>query len=342
MPTTDNLADLIEVTLDDLGKPGFTEIASALQDYVAMTRLIRRERVQFESGTGVEKRIMLDHSGAAKNVLPYEQDSYNVADVMGNFRVPWRHTNTNWGVERTEIAMNRDPARIVELIKVRRADAMISLAERMETDFWSKPADSSDETTPFGVLYWIVSNATTGFNGGNPAGFSGGAGGLSSTTYPRWANYTAQYTNMTKDDGVTAMRDIYRKIQFKSPTDHPNHRKGPDKYEIFTNDTGIAAVETVGEQQNENLGRDIARMDDRIVFRGRPVHWVPQLDGNADVTDPFIFINWAVLNPVFLRGEFLHEETHRAPNQHKVTVTDTDLTWNVCAVNRRRLGILTK
>ena len=33
----------------------------------------------------------------------------------------------------------------------------------------------------FGVLYWLVYNASTGFNGGNPTGFSAGAGNLDST-----------------------------------------------------------------------------------------------------------------------------------------------------------------
>ena len=45
---------------------------------------------------------------------------------------------------------------------------MIALAELVENAGWTKPASSSDETEPYGLTYWIVKNATTGFTGGLP------------------------------------------------------------------------------------------------------------------------------------------------------------------------------
>ena len=77
--------------------------------------------------------------------------------------------------------MNRSPARLVNLLQSSRVDAMTDLAELMESNFWGAPASSSDTLKPYGVPYWIVYNATTGFNGGHPSGFSD-VGSFSSTT----------------------------------------------------------------------------------------------------------------------------------------------------------------
>ena len=102
-------------------------------------------------------------------------------------------------------------------------------------------------------------------------------------------------------------------------------------------------MEELGEQQNENLGRDLASMDDNMAFRKSPLIWVPQLDGNADETDPIIFINWSWFYPVFLKGEYLREgKPQVSPKQHATFVTHIDTSWNLLCTDRRRQAILTK
>jgi hypothetical protein len=332
----EEISDLITTTQKNLGPLRWTMIGNDLQEYIAMPSVLRKERVQFDSGYVIQRQVMTDLSNAAKQVGLFQKDVINVNDVMKTIEIPWRHSTTNYAIERREVSMNRQPAKIVDLVETRRTDAMWSLAELCENQMWSKPADSSDETEIFGVPYWLVDNATTGFNGGNPDGFTSGAGGLDSATYTRWRNYTDRYVNVSKDDLVRKMRKAYAKIKFKAPIKFPN-LDGADRYAIYVNYVTLAALEEIGESQNENLGRDIASMDGQIMFRRTPIKWVPKLD--SDSKNPVKFINWGVFHPVFLSGEYMREEGPMQVNdQHNTFVTHVDMTWNFFCTNRRRLA----
>jgi hypothetical protein len=211
----------------------------------------------------------------------------------------------------------------------------------METDFWSKPATSSDTERTFGVQYWIVRSATSnGFNGGNPSGFTSGAAGIDSDTYTRWANWTERYVNITKTDLVAKWRRAATKTHFKSPVPIPSYNTG-DRYGYYCNYDVLGTLEELLEAQNDQLGNDIASKDGRTLFRGTPVTYVPKLDDES--TDPVYGINWGVFKPVFLTGEYMREDPPKqAPNQHNVFRVHIDLTLNFVCHNRRRLFICDK
>lgn len=334
----DDIGDLVTATLRDLGRLRFTEIASDLQEFVAMGQLLQRERVGFGSGYGIQWTVMTDHSGAARNTGLFEVDNVNVGDVLQQANVPWRHCNTNYAIERRELAMNRSPARVVELLTVRRIDALISLAELMETNWWNDPAD--DGLTPFGIDYWIpkATSATEQFgNDPNPTNFAAGAASIDGSTFTRWAPYNVQYTNVTKDDLVRKWRRAATFTRFRPAprTNAPTFNTG-DRYGYYTNYNVIGPLEEALEAQNENLGNDIASKDGRLMFRQVPVTWVPQLENDSQ--DPVYGLNWGVMKPVFLRGEFMREMGPRiASNQHTVMQVHLDCTQNWIGRDRRRL-----
>jgi len=339
--TSDQIVDLVTTTQKDLGKLKWTDIATDLQEFVALPQILKKKKVRFDSGIGIQFNVMTGNSGAAKNSGLYAVDDVNVGDVMQTAELPWRHCTTSYAFERRELAMNQEPARIVELVKVRRVDAMLSMAELMESNLWGKPPDSTDTEIPFGVLYWIVKNATEGFNGGNPAGFSAGCAGLSSATYPRWKNWTAQYAAVSKTDLIRKMRKAARFTTFKSPVPQPQYLQGPGQYGIYTNYNVLGTMEEILEDQNDNLGNDVASKDGQTVFRGNPVQWVPFLED--DGTDPVFGINWGTFKPVFLKGEYLREEPpEKAPNQHTVFEVFVDCTLNFECRDRRRLWVCYK
>lgn len=333
--TDKEIGDLVTSTLDDLGRGSFEQIATDLTEHEAMSRILKRDKVAFQSGTGIQWTVMVKDSGNAKNIGMFQEDATDVQDVLKQASVPWRHTVTSWAFDRRELLMNRGAAEIVDLLRVRRADGMISLSKLMEKNFWSKPADSTDETEPFGVPYWLVKNATEGFNGGNPAGFSSGAGNLSSSTYPKWSNWSAKYVNFSKADLIRKLRKGHRNIMFKSPVSIPDFRRGAgQKYRLYTNESVIAAIEDLGEAQNENLGRDIASLDGTMVFKGNPIIRVPYLD--PDTTNPIYMLNFGWFYPTFLRGDWLRESgVKQKANQHNTFCVFIDCTWNICMRNRR-------
>jgi len=335
--TDAQIKDLVTGTLKHLGRLKFQQIAQSLPRYEVMGRLMRRDRVTFQSGNGIQRTVMVTHSGAAKHVGLYQKDEVNVGDVLETLSIPWRHTTTNYAFERRELTMNSGASKIVDLLKVRRTDAMLSLTELMESTFWSKPENSADKITPYGIQYWLVSNASEGFNGGDPSGFADGAGGLQ---HANWKNWTAQYADVSKADLIQKMRKAYRHIRFESPVDVPDFRRGcGDQYRIYVPETVLEEFENIGEGQNENLGRDLQPYDENITFRRNPIRWVPELDNAADA--PVYMVNFAYFYPVFLRGEYLREtEPEKVSDQHSVFAVHVDLTWNVLCTDRRRNAVL--
>jgi len=332
--------DLTKTTLANLGPMKFNQIAQSIQYHEFFSHIFRKDRASFEGGQGIERRVMLSTSGAASNVGLFNTDTINVADNMQTITIPWRHTTTHFAFDRRELLVNKSRSKIVDLMETRRVAAMVDLAERMETDAWAKPVDSSDDTTPFGLTYWVVKNSSTGFNGGNASGFTAGPAGLSSTTYSKWKNYTAQYANLTKADAIKKLRTAHRKIGFKSPTDHQDLRKGKgDQYRLYVNEATISSIEDLGEAQNESLGRDIASMDNQMVFKRNPIIWVPELD--SDSTNPIYMINFGYFSPVFLKGDYLRQtEPEKVANMHNVMAVHIDTTWNILCTDRRRQAVL--
>ena len=341
----DLIKDLITTTQRELGELKFTELASDLQEHVAMGELLRKNRVTFDSGSAIQWNLMMGHSGAAKEVGLFEVDSLDIQDQMVTANVPWRHVTVNYAIERRELAMNREPRRLVELVKIRRSDAMASMAELMEGRFWGRPATSDDNKRVFGVNYWVVHNGSSGdgFTGKAATGFTSVAG-LNPDTYNRWRNWSAQTTALASDtdlnDTVLKWREAAVKTNFKPIPGVTNTPYGSaNAMGYYTNYAVLAKLETRLENQNDNLGNDIAAKDGKVVFRGVPVTYVPYLDKSA--ADPIFGLNWGKFRPVFLSGEFMREMgPETAPNQHTTYVTHVDTTLNFLCYDRRRNFVL--
>lgn len=341
MAKVSDIADLVNATLDDLGPPRFEQIAQRLTDYEIMGRLLKKDRILIKSGKGVERRVMLDHSGAARHTEMYGTDQTNITDVLKLLNVPWRFAETHYLIERRENLMNTPPSELVDLLELRRADAMISLTEELETKGWSKPTDSADGISPWGIAYWIVKNTSEGFNGGNPSGFSD-TGGISAALEARWNNWTAQYSAVSASDLIRRMRRAHLRTGFKSPVDIPDLRSGKgERFRIYMNGETKLTFEEVAVAQNNQLGSDVASMDDRTVFKKNPIIYVAELD--ADATDPVYMIDTSTLFIVALKGDVLNESGMKPlANSHNTLASFVDLTYNFACIDRRRNAVISK
>lgn len=330
--TATGLNDLVATTLRDLGKPKFTEIATDLQNHVAIKNLLRKNRVMLQSGVGVQWDVMVNHSGSAANVGLGASDNVNIVDTMVQAQADWRNSVTHYAFIGQEIDMNREPARIVNLVQERRIACMISMAELMEANFWGPPVAITDSVTPWGVNTWIVKNATEGFNGAAPSGYT--TIGLNPTTYPRWQNWTAQYTSVSRDDFIRKARKAATFTNFMPPVDGiPTFNTG-DQFGYYTNYGVVGPLEEALESQNDNLGTDVASQDGKTVFRRVPVTWVPKLE--ADTTNPFYGINWGYLKTIILDGWWLKETNVPVyPGQHTMSAHFLDCCYQFVTRNRR-------
>lgn len=337
----DGIADLIASVLPDLGRNKWQDLTTDIQKFTAMPMIMKKNKVSFKGGTGIKRNFQMDTLGNARHTGLFETDNTNINDTMVTAEIPWRHTTTSWAIERREISMNMGAEEIFDLLKTRRHGAIVDLAELQESTLWGKPVDSTDTKTPYGIKYWVVANNTEGFNGGNPAGFSAGAAGLDSTVYPRWRNYSGQYTTVSKANLIKMMRKAHILTKFTPPTGPVSSYDlgGPD-CQVYVNYSVLAAFEEVGESQNENLGRDIASMDGQIMFRRCPINYVPKLD--EDTSNPVYMLDWSKLYVSFLSGEYMRETGPKeVANQHNTLAVHIDNTWNMMCHDRRAQTVFT-
>lgn len=361
--TPQDVADLVASILPDLDRMNWEQIAQNLQDYEMMSHWLRDDKIVFNDGISIRKNLMTQLSGAASHTGMTDVDDVDIPDLMDDITVPWRHAQSKWGYHyQTDILMNRGKSSINDTVKPRRQAAMLDLAEELEAKAWQVP-NSTDKLNPYGLPYWIVYNATTGFNGGYPTGPDGVAhtaiGGLNLTESPKFKNYTAQYAAVSKQDLLPKMRTALRKTNFRSPLtkEEMSTPRGNDR-RYYIDEVTASAFEDIGESQNENLGRDLAPftggsghggvqdVDGTLTFKKNPLVYVPQLDDTAvytAATNPIYQIDHAVFYPVVLKGDYLRESgPFMAPNQHNFYRTFLDLTYQFLCVNRRRCAVFGK
>tara|TARA_R100001460_G_scaffold13476_6_gene30357 strand:- start:3836 stop:4975 length:1140 start_codon:yes stop_codon:yes gene_type:complete len=367
-----DLGDLITTTQKELGELRYTDLSTDVQFYTALSRLFQESQVSYEAGPSIQWNLMTSNSGAAKQTGLFAVDNLNVADVMATADIGWKHTTVNYAIERREIAMNRDPRKIVDLVKVRRNDAMISLTDHLEGQFWGKPANDASLDMN-GVEYWIsdasgmttdgLSDGEFGFKGGLPVGFTTVAS-LDPTTVPRWQNGLGQYSAADLNDGGIAnlianptntsgipnavgvlqvMKEAYVKCDFKpiEAAPYPSYNGTPDKWGIYTSYDVMSALEVIQARLNDKvIARDVAQdANGGINFRGVPITYVPKLDSKTG--NPIYMLQWGAFRSVLLSGEYMKETgPDTAPSQHTVFTTHVDCTMNMQCVDRRRNALL--
>lgn len=336
-----SISDLVFATLKELGELRFSQIATGLQRYVVMSRLMKKNKVQFFSaGYGIQWDVMTNDNGSFRFVGLYATDNVNVRNVLTQGNTDWRYATWNWALDRREVAMNSSARRIVDLIQTRRIASFLSAVKGMEAAAWNCPL-STDTLSPLGVPYWITKSNSEGFNGLLPitSGYTT-VGGINPTTYPRWANWTNQYTSITKDDLIVKWAKAADFTYFEPPIESPTFDSGDDPM-FATTYPVYSQMKYLLEAQNDNLGMDVDSMDGKPVFRRTPIAWIPQLD--ADTTDPVYGINWGEFHTAGLRQEWLREtQIPIQPNQHTVSSTHTDVTFNWLTRDRRRHFVIAK
>jgi hypothetical protein len=347
-----DIPDLVTGTLRDLGRPKFTQIAQNLQSYEVIGKWFKKDKVKFHDGYGVQRTLMTSLPGEVHYGGIDEPDTTSIPNLLTQMRVDYCHIKTSWGFYYQEVLANRGKSLIVNVIEPRRAGALIRLAEALERTAWQAPATSADLTVPFGLPYWVVYNASTGFTGGAASGHTTVAG-VNLTDNPTFKNYSVQYTNVTKTDLIKKLRRMHQEIRWESPLDVKGDQGS--KMRLYCDWTVNSELEDIGEGQNENLGRDLAPMgtardvrfvDDVLTFRRHPIRPVKQLDDTAvytAATSPVYMIDHDTFYPICLEGDYLREsDATPDPVNHNAFQVFLDLSNQYICDNRRRNGIAAK
>ena len=344
-----DIDDAVLLTQQNLIKRGaFLDMQTDLTDHVAVREMWKGRQKKFAGGNPWEFEAQIDHNHSARAVELYETDGSEVLDTMIKGTVEPRHVNAHYIYDQREPAFQRGGVAICDLVNTRYVAMMVSLFEYLETVLWSKPIDSTDTKTPYGIAYWVVKNATEGFNGADPTGFAAGRANILTTAQARWANWSGTYHTVSTEDLVRMMRRMHRKIQFRSVVSHAEPDLGSSKNGIYCCDETVGLLEELIETQDMNLGFDLASRDGRVVFKGTPIVYAPKLDynlltGAASTDAPVYMLDWKWLAIGVLEGwENQLTEPYMVPGKHLVRRVDLDATLQMVCTNLRRQGVLYK
>lgn len=352
------LTGLLATTLANLPMDASDfETALDLQNYPVCDVWFRTEKMQLDGGTQFERRIQLDNTGNAKHVRLYEKRAISVADNLKTLSAPWCQADTYWATDRREVLRNTGSReQIIDLVKVRRIDAMVALANLLELDGFQAPQNAADDITPLGLPYWInhVTKGSTsgGSFGGTTAYFQDGSssttvGGIDKALNAKWANWAATYSRF--DNGlIKIMRKTYRRMKFRPPTlvgDLSAKRTAlrNNSFRIYMNQDSVDAYEDLLNRSNQDLRYDMAYYDGSPLFQNTPIIPTPALDSDQNslvgATNPIYFINHNKFFPVVQRGEYLREnEPMNDVEQHNVFVVWVDNSYQFVCTNCREGG----
>jgi hypothetical protein len=344
-----DLIDLQRTTLQNLPDMEF-EVAMKYQEYNVINRWFKNDKKKIESGTFIERNIVLDTTGNAKHVRLYQKTPINVADTQQKITAPWCQVQSHYSIERREALRNRAPARYIDLLKSRRIDATVDLANLLELRAWSTPNSATDDLNPRGLPYWITKadanvesagdfiGKTIRYGDGTTTTNKGGLDGALAQN-ARWRNWAATY-DAINSDFVKRMRKAFHATKFQSPMLATDLREGPKSdFKIYMSLDTLTEYEDLATKQNDNNGNDLDKFHGNTVFRRVEVVYTPQLDGDPDA--PVYGVNHAKFYPVVLDGDWMRESDPMMDvEQHNVVTTFVDGSYQFFAINVREGGFV--
>lgn len=350
--------DLLVTTLANFEKPTFAQIATTLNKYPVIRRMLKKNRVKKDSGHSIQWRVMTGTSGNARMTGLFDTDALVRKNVWTYATIPWRHAETGALYERRESLMNKGAAKLVDQVKELDFQAMIDMAYLLEQQVWQAASvPASDEKSMFGIKCWITkgtgtptntANGEGDFSSGLPSGGATYVGGIDPTTpkYSGWQNARAAYTNVTDDDFIKKLEWCYDHTGFESPVDKEDaiHGRG-EQFVMYTCYPVIQDLRRLARQQNDQLQGELAMFHDEATFKRNRFQWVPSLDGTIDAQDaidlPLYGIDHNQFKFVVLDGDYMRRSEPRIKDgSHNTYEWFIDLTANLRLFQRRSCFLL--
>jgi hypothetical protein len=309
-----------------------------------MRQLFKGKGRREKGGEQLSFNAMVASNESAQTTSLFAEIDVAQADLFAVGRVPWRHVTNYYAFDEREPEINSRPDDLVDIVKGRRTDCFVDLAVKFEDWFWEEPtgSEAADDAPIFGIKYWcpiMTTTAAGAFQGGNPTGYSGGAAGLPVATYPNYQNWSAKYTTVSEDDFIAGLEKATWSCDFRNPVAIPGQTGS--NYGFYTTYDTFTQLRKIARNRNDDLGFDLNTQGP--TYMGNEIMAVPYLEANEATYDPFYGIDWSVLQPTFLRGEWMKEVIVMRPGkQHRTVVTFVDSTLNITCKNRRKLFGLAK
>lgn len=343
----DQLDDLTNLTLSLYERKNWVDISLSKQHYICASNLITKKRTVARGGTDVRWKVQVSNTGTAKNTEMFARDQIAAKDLSKEGSEVWTKQTVNMIYDVDEPVFQSSPEEIVNELAMRRHSLYNDFFELCETNLWTAPSSSTQQPRqPSGIPHWIQKDATTtpagAFSGGNPSGFSSGAGGISTSTYANWDNWTFGYSGsasdpqITRDEFVQRARKACDFTKFVAPRSFSElGGSGGSDYGLYTTYRVRTLLEKLVENRNDNLGPDLGTYMGQTLLKSHPVQWVPYLEDN-DTSDPFYGVSWDSFRCYFLKGKEMYFHPVRENSEsHSVREVHMDSWSQFIALNRR-------
>lgn len=347
----DALQDFVKGTLDFfIKRNSWQDLSLDLQEYTFASQVVSNNKVNIRGGEQLQHRVQVRNTGTFRYTGLYDTSGKTVVDHLENLRVPWTKQQVHYVYEEDEVGFQSGPETIIEVLKVRIHSMHNDWFEGMEQAMWTSPSsETQNPRQPYGIPAWIVKSTGSGpeafgFNGLN-GNFSSGIGGLSSSTYPNWANGTGMYGAVTQTDLFDKWSEACHKCYFQAPHSYDESVSGKPRHAYFTTYPVLEACHNQLFASNDNIGVDLGKYRNQVLFKGSPVMWVPALtnsgSGARDTANPIYGIDWSTMGFYFKTGgDRKTIGPIRLEQQPTTHVTYMETWCNFMCLDRRRNFVL--
>jgi len=337
----EQLDDLVTATFDRAKKKEWVDLSLNNQDYVFAQRFMNgKNKTPVKGGPLQTWKLQTGKTGNARWTGMFSEDQTAVKNLLTSASQKWAMMTTSFSYDVNEEAFQGDDiTMILNEIEVREHDMYNGYVELMEEALWTAPSSSTQDPRPMsGIPFWLQKNATDGFNGGNPSGFSDGAGSVNTSTHANWKNYTFGYTAVTRENLIAKWKKAVEFTKFKAPHSYKELGGGTPNWMFYTTYRLQEPLMQFLDARNDKI-TDLAGTS-KCMFNSIPVETAFELENATqagyDSSDPIYGINWKSFEYFCQKGkELVRQKPQQAPLQHNVRNVFMDSTGNLQCFNRR-------
>jgi hypothetical protein len=284
-----------------------------------MNEFLSENRRDTKGGETLQVDIMRKTTGAASMVGPADTELPNIEQVMTKANFHWCGTKTYWGITDFEMDVNQAAAKRIDLVRVQRIAALMSLSDLLEEQFWGLPQTSAFDTNNKGLLGPLFhfpsiltaqvsaaggTSAITGaFQGGNPVAadnvtFSGWGGiDKTATVNARAKTFNAGWetsSGFSTGKDLEEIDNAFLDLDIEAP-EQLNLPDGGTDWRVYTGKTNIRNGIKMRRSQDTKLGPDLGEHGGTVVYNNIPWRNTPPLDIHTNLAGttsyPMMFIN---------------------------------------------------
>ncbi len=346
----EQLDDFVASYLQRYPMGKWQDISLPLQEYMFASRLFDKANKREMSTSQCKWKLKVDNNDNFQVVGLYHRDSSSRVNVLTEGSLKWGMTTTNYHFDIDEETFAQGASAIVNYLNLQEQGLMQDWFAGIE-DLMFGPGPSSSSVTPFppvSLLWWITStsdsstenNATIGFNGDAPVGWSD-VGGVNPVTYAQWMNRTFPYVTVNRADFVEKVINSMDLCTFKPSVSRSDIKpEGQHRWELLTTHSRLAESRQLLQIGNDNIRDDLAAHSNSVFIRGVPMTWVPAWTNsnsqNARTDGVILGVDWNTFEWFYNAGRNMRK---KKPYQHSdmsnVRVRNMDDAGQIVCYNRR-------